>query len=73
MWLLSIPTLEATAGKLNTGIPQTLPYGITVRLEQNALRITQNNVEVFHMKLRVIGNTLDVDYPRTTDGQGGAG
>jgi hypothetical protein len=73
MWFLSIPTLEATAGRMNTDIPQTLPYGITVRLEQNALRITQNNVDVFHMKVRVIGNVLDVDYPRTTDGHGGAG
>jgi hypothetical protein len=73
MWLLSIPSLESTAGKLNTGIPQTPPYGITVRLEQNALRITHKNVEVFPMKVRVIGNELDVDYPRTTDDHGGAG
>jgi hypothetical protein len=71
MWFLSIPTLEATAGRMNTDIPQKLPYGITVRLEQNALRITQNNVDVFHMKVRVIGNVLDVDYPRTTEAKAG--
>lgn len=73
MWLFSIPSLESAAKLLRNDCPRKLPYGITAILERGSLRLECDRVEVFHMKVKIIGEMLDVDYPRTTDGHGGAG
>jgi hypothetical protein len=72
MWLLSIPSLRSAAELLSAG-PRNLPFDIKVSFSEGAIRIAHVNQPVFHMKVKLIGQALDVDYPKTTEGHGGAG
>jgi len=59
---------------LDSGHPIEMATGVRAVLSGGKLTITENGTTVFHMKVMVQGGThLDLDYPRTVDGQQGRG
>ena len=51
-----------------------LPSNILVEMRGSKMIIKENNHQVFSMKtLKVINNSLLIDYPKVVDGQGGRG
>lgn len=70
---IQLEQVIACAMSLDSGHGFTLAPGVTARLAAGALIIEENGSTVFHMKVRVEGTHLVVDYPRTLEDQQGRG
>ncbi len=61
------------AKQLQSGHPVNLGGGVTAKLNRGKMTLIELGRDVFCMKVRIHGNILYVDYPRTVDGEGGRG
>jgi len=58
---------------LDSGHSIEMATGVRAVLGGGKLTITENGTTVFHMKVMLQGTHLNLDYPRTVDGQQGRG